>query len=136
MMSTDSDVGLDAGYPALAPCVADIRRAVAEVATSCGAAQTTLVRIGLAVSEAATNVVLHAYRAPGTAAGLIHVTAACRGDRVLDVCVRDSGVGMSPRVDSPGLGLGISLMAHEADELKIRVCDDGGTAVHLRFALA
>ena len=42
---------------------------------------------------------------------------------------------MSSMTDSD-VGLGISLMAHEADELEIRVCDDGGTAVHLRFALA
>jgi anti-sigma regulatory factor (Ser/Thr protein kinase) len=94
------------------------------------------VRIGLAVSEAATNVVVHAYRGAGMPRGLIHVKAACREQRFLDILVRDDGVGMSPRTDSPGLGLGISLMAHEADELEIRVGDEGGTEVQLRFALA
>jgi len=135
MVATDSEAGLDACFPASAPRVADIRRAVAGLAARCGAAQAILVRIGLAVSEAATNVVMHAYREPGPLHGLIHVKATCR-DQLLDVCVRDSGVGMSPRIDSPGLGLGISLMAHEADELEIRLCDEGGTEVHLRFALA
>ena len=136
MVSANSDVGLDACYPAHAARVADIRGAVAAVATRCGAGDGLLVRIGLAVSEAATNVVLHAYREAGMAGGLIHVKAACHEQRFLHVCVRDDGIGMSPRPDSPGLGLGISLMAHEADGLEIRVCDDGGTEVQLRFALA
>ncbi len=135
-MSTHADVGLDACYPAQASRVADIRGAVGDVAERCGAGHGLLERIGLAVSEAATNVVMHAYRDSGTARGLIHVKAACREERFLDVCVRDDGVGMSPRTDSPGLGLGLSLMAHEADGLEIRAGDGGGTEVQLRFALA
>jgi anti-sigma regulatory factor (Ser/Thr protein kinase) len=136
MVSAHSEVALDACYPAQAARVADIRTAVADVAARCGAGHGLLVRIGLAVSEAATNVVVHAYRGAGMPRGLIHVKAACREQRFLDILVRDDGVGMSPRTDSPGLGLGISLMAHEADELEIRVGDEGGTEVQLRFALA
>jgi len=136
VVSTHATTGLDACYPAQASRVADIRGAVAAVAADYGAGDGLLMRIGLAVSEAATNVVLHAYREAGMARGLIHVKARCREQRFLEVSVRDDGIGMSPRHDSPGLGLGLSLMAHEADGLEIRACDDGGTEVQLRFALA
>jgi serine/threonine-protein kinase RsbW len=134
MGPTDHGTGLDASYPAHPLQVAAIRRAVSHVATQCGAGPATLIRLELAVSEAATNVVLHAYRAPG-AGGPIHVSAQFDGC-FLDVCVRDRGVGMSPRVDSPGLGLGLSLMAHEADRCEIRSGPDGGTEVFMRFELA
>ena len=129
----DPAIGLDASFVANAPQVAAIRRAVADVATGGGADSETLVRIGLAVSEAATNAVLHAYRGPGTS-GHIHVSASLDCG-VLHVCVRDDGVGMSPRTDSPGLGLGLCLMAHESDQLEIGAGADGGTSVSLRFAL-
>lgn len=133
MSLADTAIGLDASYVALPPRVADIRRAVARVARRGGADSEMLTRIELAVSEAATNVVLHAYRAPATA-GPIHVTAMLGGG-VLDVCVRDSGGGMAPRNDSPGMGLGLSVMAHEADHFEISTPDGGGTAVLLRFEL-
>ncbi|MDX6719668.1 MAG: serine/threonine-protein kinase RsbW [Solirubrobacteraceae bacterium] len=133
MGPTDSAMGLDASYPAHPLQVATIRRAVSHVARRCGAGPATLIRLELAVSEAATNAVLHAYRTPGSG-GPIHVTAHVDG-RFLDVCVRDSGVGMSPRVDSPGLGLGLSLMAHESDSCEIRSAADGGTEVYMRFEL-
>jgi serine/threonine-protein kinase RsbW/stage II sporulation protein AB (anti-sigma F factor) len=130
----DPAIGLDASYAAQATQVAIIRRDVAAYASGCGADHDTLVRIGLAVSEAATNAVLHAYRLPGMGAGAIHVTAGDSGG-ALDVCVRDEGVGMSPRPDSPGLGLGLCLMAHESDHFEIGTSEDGGTAIFLRFAL-
>jgi serine/threonine-protein kinase RsbW len=134
MGSTDFGMGLDASYPAHPLQVATIRRAVSHLARRCGAGPLTLIRLELAVSEAATNVVLHAYRTPGTG-GPIHVTAEIEG-RFLDVRIRDSGVGMSPRVDSPGLGLGLSLMAHESDLCEIRSGADGGTEVFMRFELS
>ncbi len=132
-MAPGDPIGLEASFAASAPQVAAIRRAVADVATRGGADPDTLVRIGLAVSEAATNAVLHAYRVPGMS-GAIHVTACAIGG-MLDVCVRDDGVGMSPRTDSPGLGLGLCLMAHESDHLEIAALTAGGTQVSLRFAL-
>lgn len=133
MTAADRAIGLDASYPARPPQVAAIRRAVSAVAKRAGAAAPTLTRLELAVSEAATNAVLHAYRTPGIG-GPIHVTARVDG-RFLDVCVRDSGVGMSPRLDSPGLGLGLSLMVHESDCCEIRAGATGGTEVLMRFEL-
>jgi anti-sigma regulatory factor (Ser/Thr protein kinase) len=133
MARADTALGLDATYPAHPPQVALIRRAVSEVAAGCGADFEILVRLGLAVSEAATNVVLHAYRTHG-ADGEIHVTAR-HGDGVLHVCIRDYGGGMAPRADSPGMGLGLCLMATECDHFEIRDADGGGTEVLLSFGL-
>lgn len=133
MATTDSAPALDAVYPARPRRVAQIRRDVNDIASGVGADEATLLQIGLAVSEAATNAVLHAYRG-GLAAGDVRVLVAHRDD-FLDVSISDDGVGMSPRADSPGMGLGLSLIAHEAHSFEIRTPADGGTEVVLRFAL-
>ena len=134
MALSEAVVGLDASYPAQPPQVAVIRRAVSNLARGLGADTATLIRLELALSEAATNVVLHAYRAPATG-GDIHVTAYA-GHGVFDVRVRDDGNGMAPRPDSPGMGLGLSLMASESDHFEVHSVDGGGTEVLLRFELA
>src|ERR1044072_7778328 len=51
------------------------------------------------------------------------------------VRVRDTGCGMAPRPDSPGMGLGLSLMGTECDHFEVRCADGGGTEVLLRFVL-
>jgi serine/threonine-protein kinase RsbW len=103
------------------------------VARRGGADDATLTRLQLAVTEAATNVVLHAYRGPAQE-GDIHTTARVIRQE-LEVTIRDHGVGMSPHPDSPGLGLGLSLMAHEAESCEISTPPSGGTEVRMRFAL-
>src|ERR1700709_1806267 len=113
MALSEAVIGLDASYPAQPPQVATIRRAVSGIARRCGADTETLIRLELALSEAVTNVVLHAYRAPGCS-GRVHILA-CADHGPLDVRVRDTGGGMAPRPDSPGMGLGLSLMASECD---------------------
>lgn len=133
MALSEAAIGLNASYPAQPPQVAAIRRAVSGIAYRGGADTSTLIRLELAISEAATNVVLHAYRSPGTS-GRIHITA-CMDKGVLDVSVRDHGCGMAPRPDSPGMGLGLSLMASESDHFEVRSADGGGTEVLLRFLL-
>ncbi len=133
MALSEAVIGLDASYPAQPPQVAVIRRAVSGMARRGGADMETLIRLELAVSEAATNVVLHAYRAPGSG-GRIHVTV-CVDRGIIDVRVRDNGSGMAPRPDSPGMGLGLSLMASEADHFEVRSADGGGTEVLLRFEI-
>lgn len=133
MVLSQPGAALDAVYPAEPTRVADIRRDVANVAAVFGADETVLLRINLAVSEAATNAVLHAYRG-GAEAGDVRVLVQ-HGKEFLDVFICDTGVGMSPRADSPGLGLGLGLMAHEAHHFQIRSMPAGGTEVALRFEL-
>src|SRR5215217_1205577 len=133
MALTASGNGLHGSCPAHPTAVARIRRAVADVARRCSADDDVLTRLELAVTEAATNVVLHAYRDPPHD-GHIHTTACVKGD-ALEVTIRDDGVGMSPHPESPGLGLGLSLMAHEADRCEITTPPSGGTEIRMRFAL-
>jgi anti-sigma regulatory factor (Ser/Thr protein kinase) len=89
--------------------------------------------LALAVTEAATNAVLHAYRdreEPGT----VIIDAERFSDHVC-IAVRDEGTGLSPRVDSPGLGLGLGLIAQVADSADVRAPESGGTEVVMRFNL-
>ena len=51
------------------------------------------------------------------------------------VTVRDHGTGMAPRVDSPGLGVGLPVMAAIADALEIDTPGDAGTLVRMTFDL-
>jgi serine/threonine-protein kinase RsbW/stage II sporulation protein AB (anti-sigma F factor) len=84
----------------------------------------------LAVSEAATNAILHAYR--DGPAGEIRLVMCPEPDRIV-VVVRDWGAGMLPRPDSPGLGLGLPTMATLAELFAVEVPDNGGTLVRMHF---
>ncbi len=136
MFGTQADVALEASFPARPSQLPAIRRAVGDAARRFGADEPVLLQITLAVSEAATNAVLHAYRdrADGDA-GDVRVAVCSGADGGLDIHVRDRGVGPTPRPDSPGLGLGLSLMAHESDGFAIRAVPGGGTEVWLHFRL-
>lgn len=138
MVSRQWEAELDASYPAQPSQIPAIRRAVADIARARGAGRSTIVQIKLAVSEAATNAVLHAYR-DGAAVREgerdVRVVVRADGRSCLDIRVRDRGVGPRPRPDSPGLGLGLGLIAHDADDFEIRALPEGGTEVALRFAL-
>jgi anti-sigma regulatory factor (Ser/Thr protein kinase) len=126
---------LTAVFPAQPGRVSQIRHAVKGAATGFGADEDVVMHVGLAVSEAVTNAILHAYR-DGREGDDLHITVRGDADGLLEISVRDHGVGMRPRHDSPGLGLGLSLMAHEADRFEIRQVAGGGTEIILRFALS
>jgi serine/threonine-protein kinase RsbW len=124
---------LDITLPAVPGAASDARRAVHEVAAG---------RVGdgyavaLAVSEAVTNVVIHAYRErdPDTEPGEVGVTVTIEGDELL-VSVADEGMGMRPRGDSPGAGLGLPIIATLADRFEVQQ-RSGGTRLLLGFRLA
>ncbi len=127
---------LDVFYPARPSQLAAIRHAVEDVARRFGADDTAVLRINLAVGEAATNVIVHAYRdRPAADAGPMRLVVRAGGSRWLAVHVQDDGMGLIPRSDSPGLGLGLCLMAHETDRFEIRGAPGGGTEVVLRFRI-
>lgn len=125
--------GLNRVYPATPRRVAEIRHAVMALARALGADEDVVARACLAVSEAAANVVLHAYR-DRPDPGDIRVVAY-RDGAFLEVVVTDSGMGMAPRPDSPGLGLGLGLMSHQSESCELRAVPGRGTTVVLRFAL-
>ena len=86
--------------------------------------------VALALTEAATNVVVHAYR--GGEAGDVRVVACAEPERLV-VVVRDYGCGMRPRHDSPGLGMGLSLIGHLATHFNVEAPDGDGTRVRMHF---
>ena len=107
------------------------RRAVVDWARSFVEDRAVLSDIALAITEATTNVVLHAYRdheEPGT----VKIRADFQQDHV-SFSVLDEGSGLAPRVDSPGLGLGLGLIAQVADSADVRAPESGGTEVVMRF---
>ncbi len=119
-------------YRALPGTVPVARKDVADFAARAGVSGRQLDAIRLAVSEALTNVVVHAYRAEP---GQIHVTAAVASDE-LWVLVADDGCGHQTPATSPGLGWGLALMAESSDSFEIAERAGGGTEVRLRFAIA
>jgi anti-sigma regulatory factor (Ser/Thr protein kinase) len=109
------------------------RRAVIDWAQRYVDDRAVLSDIALAVTEAATNVVLHAYRDREEPGGLMIEVE--RVDDHVSISVRDEGTGLAPRVDSPGLGLGLGLIAQVADSADVRAPETGGTEVVMRFNL-
>jgi serine/threonine-protein kinase RsbW/stage II sporulation protein AB (anti-sigma F factor) len=107
-----------------------MRREIAAFAARCGMSVDGIERVRLAVSEAATNAVVHAYR---DADGDLRVRAAVEGAELI-VVVCDTGVGLAPRPDSPGLGLGMPLMATVTSRFQI-ISRERGTEVHMAFPL-
>ncbi len=110
-----------------------LRRAVVAYSQAIGASEAVLASVKLAVTEATTNAVMHAY--VGREAGDIEVEAWVEGEALV-LNVRDYGWGMKPRVDSPGLGLGLPLIAQMADEVDVvDFIDEPGTKLTMWFSL-
>ena len=119
--------------PAVPEAVPELRRALVDFARRAGASSFVLDQIRLAISEAVTNVVIHAYvgaAEPGPVRVAAHVE-----DATVSVLVADEGRGMVPRLDSPGLGMGLALIAHAADNLDVHDGDPIGTQLRMTFAL-
>ena len=90
--------------------------------------------IELAVSEAATNAVMHAYVSPGIRGETFTITTAAE-EAIFTVWVTDEGRGMAPDAANSGLGVGLDLMARLCERLAVGIREDGRTQVEMRFAL-
>ena len=113
--------------------IAALRAAVAAFAAGAGASAALIDDVRLAVSEALNNTVVHAYRNSGRRVEVrASVDAAAR---VIAIGVRDYGIGCNPRTDSPGIGMGLPLMAALARTVNVAAPTGGGTDVQLTFAL-
>jgi anti-sigma regulatory factor (Ser/Thr protein kinase) len=116
--------------PSSPGAVPGMRRAVVEFAELHGVGHPP--DVALAVSEAVTNAVLHGYR--DGASGDVRVVACAEPARLV-VVVRDYGTGMSPHPNSPGLGLGLSVIGRLTTEMNIERPDlGGGTRLRMHFA--
>jgi anti-sigma regulatory factor (Ser/Thr protein kinase) len=130
-MSSLGREDLSDSYPAVPASVPLARMALADFAAAAGAKPDRIDSIRLAASEALTNVVLHAY---DSAEGAVHISAASVSGE-LWILVADDGDGLRVRTDSPGLGVGLSVIAQLSDDFALvnRAC--GGTEVRMRFTL-
>jgi anti-sigma regulatory factor (Ser/Thr protein kinase) len=125
-----SDNLLDLELAPAARSVGLARAAVSKLAADCGV---TAADVALCVSEAVTNAVVHAFRDRDDGSGAIHVHGECDADGILWVSVEDDGVGVRPaRSDSPGLGLGLRMIAAVAWKLHVS-WDGGGSRVRMGF---
>jgi len=116
--------------PAEHTSLALLRHVVRGFRDAYGVDAETMDDIVLAVSEAATNVVVHAY---GRRRGTVTVVARVDGE-TLHILVRDHGSGITSPADTPVLGRGLALMEHVASSLEI-AGSPAGTDVLMTFKL-
>jgi serine/threonine-protein kinase RsbW len=122
---------VDERCPAIPESVAPMRHAVVDLAAAHGASDWELEGIALAVCEALTNVVVHAY-VGRPVAGVLAVRAWVDEHR-LQVVVADEGIGMRPRTDSPGLGHGLPVIYRIAEDVQV---EDGAPGVRMKMTFA
>src|SRR5215217_2413828 len=115
--------------PARRENVAVVRHVLGALAEALDLPPAVTEDVRLAVTEACTNVVRHAY---GDRAGDIDVVVRPRG-RALEVIVADNGRGMGPSPDTSGPGLGLPLMAALADSLEIQGSATAGSRLMMSF---
>ena len=124
MNASVCDVDLE--LPPEPSSVAEARHAVRDLARATGAPEQ---EVALAVSEAVSNAVIHAFRFGKK--GLVRVRGRHTGGELV-VTIADNGVGMIPDLDNPGLGVGTSLISRLSEKATFESSDEG-TIVTMRF---
>ena len=127
-MSPDMELSL----PARAENIALIRHALGALGETLTVEEQLLSDMRLAITEACSNVVVHAYadREPGP----LQVDATLNDDQ-LTVVVRDEGPGIAPHPGSPGLGLGLPLIASLSESVELGRDEQDRTEVRMTFSL-
>jgi serine/threonine-protein kinase RsbW len=123
-----SDVRLT--LPARPENVAVVRHVLGAFAEALQLPDPVIEDMRLAVTEACTNVVRHAYAdgEPGPVEILIHPEG-----NALQVVVSDEGRGLSPSADSSGPGLGLPLIAALTHSLEIEQMPSAGSRLRMSF---
>jgi serine/threonine-protein kinase RsbW len=127
----ETEPDLELTLPARPENVAVARHAIGGFADVVEMPDQTLADVKLAVTEACTNVVVHAYPDGDGPMGL----RASVEEGILRVVVVDEGRGILPRADSPGLGLGLPLIATLAESLELGTGTNEETEVRMSFRL-
>jgi len=120
--------------PALPEGVGVVRQALAGMADALAFDQAILADMKMAVTEACTNVVVHAYADNGAGSPETLEVDLLADEIGLTVVVRDRGTGIQPRAarTTPALGLGLPLIAALSDAFEVRGAA-GGTEVRMTF---
>lgn len=90
-------------------------------------------RIRLAVTEACTNCVLHAYGDGARPGSTYMLEASGDGDDIV-VVVNDCGIGVARAEATAGFGFGLRLIDDAADGTEVSSRPGYGTRVVMRFA--
>ncbi len=122
--------------PARPEGVAVVRQALAGMADALDFDAAVLADMKMAVSEACTNVVVHAYE---DSDGMLEVDMLA-DDAGLTIRVRDHGSGIHPQAhrtrEVPALGLGLPLIAALSDAYELHGSAGQGTEVRMTFHYA
>jgi anti-sigma regulatory factor (Ser/Thr protein kinase) len=111
--------------------VALVRQALAGMCEALGVPERVADDVRIAVTEACTNAVVHAYEADHRAS--VEIEAAAQAS-LLTVLVRDAGRGMGRWSEAGGLGLGLPLIAALTQNVEVRTGPaDSGTEVVMTF---
>jgi serine/threonine-protein kinase RsbW len=133
-MTTSPEVLLT--MPARPEGVGVVRQALAGMADALDFEASVLADMKMAVTEACTNVVVHAYE---DSDGVLEVEMTT-DDVGLTIRVRDYGSGIHPQVNRsrevPALGLGLPLIAALSDAFELHGSAGQGTEVRMTFAYA
>ena len=123
-----ASAGLQMRVPARAVQVPEVRRAAMQfVHTECRDRGVLAADVGLAVTEACTNVVRHAYPA---GEGELRVELRLEPSQLV-IMVADDGIGIDHESLDPGLGVGLALLRALST---LTVWSDRGTTVVMRFS--
>ena len=121
--------------PARPEGVGVVRQALAGMADALDFDASVVSDMKMAVTEACTNVVVHAYDDVTDHATLeVEMQAAEHG---LTIVVRDHGSGIQPRparTEPPALGLGLPLIAALSDSFELHGSAGRGTEVRMTFS--
>ena len=118
--------------PARPEGVGVVRQALVGVADGLALDAAVLADAKMAVTEACTNAVVHAY---DDHSGQLEVEMLA-DEEALTVVVRDRGLGIQPRPSRAGstaLGLGLPLIAALSDAFEVRGGPGAGTEVRMTF---
>ena len=127
-MTMSSDVRLT--LPARPENVAVIRHVLGAFAEALQLPDPLIEDMRLAVTEACTNVVRHAYH--DGEPGPIDVVIRPNGSK-LELIVSDQGAGIGPSPDLAGPGLGLPLIAALADHVEIEHGTSRGSRLAMTF---
>ena len=124
-------LSVSGSVPSNAHAAGFVRHAVVDLLARYGTPAAQVGMIGLAISEAVTNVAVHAY--PFDGVGCVHFDADIEDDD-LEIVVRDDGFGIRHEHRNEGVGLGLRIIAATASDFAL-TDSINGLELWMRFAL-